>query len=48
MKTVYDVPITQEQVIGRLMSGIFEVSHGHIYFSNNVIKIRYDLIYSSD
>jgi|TARA_B110000285_G_C15104124_1_gene606871 hypothetical protein len=22
-KTVYDVPITQEQVIGRLMSGIF-------------------------
>lgn len=26
------------------MSGIFDVSNGHIYFGNNVIKIRYDLI----
>lgn len=31
-------------MIGRLLSGNFAFADGHIYYSNNVIKIRYDLI----
>ena len=27
-------------------SGLYTLADGHIYFSNNVIKIRYDLINS--
>lgn len=29
------------------MSGLFTYADGHIYFSNNGIKIRYDLIESN-
>ena len=45
-KKIYDIPITSKEVIGRFTSGLFDVSNGHIYFGNNVIKIRYDLINS--
>ena len=31
-------------MIGRLESGLYTFAEGHIYFSNHVIKIRYDLI----
>ena len=34
-------------MIGRLLSGLHTFVDGHIYYSNNVIKIRYDII-SSD
>jgi hypothetical protein len=30
-------------LIGRIESGLYTLADGHIYFSNNVIKIRYDL-----
>jgi hypothetical protein len=33
-------------LIGRIESGLYTLADGHIYFSNNVIKIRYDLINS--
>lgn len=31
-------------MIGRLLSGLYTFVDGHIYYNNNVIKIRYDLI----
>ena len=30
-------------MIGRLNSGLYTFVDGHIYYNNNVIKIRYDL-----
>lgn len=46
MEFIYEIKIDLEHLIGRLTSGIFDVVDGHIYFSNSVIKIRYDLINS--
>jgi len=34
--------------LGRLLSGLYTFVDGHIYYNNNVIKIRYDLIESFD
>ena len=31
-------------LVGRLLSGLHTFVDGHIYYSNNVIKIRYDII----
>jgi len=31
-------------LIGRFESGVYKVSDGHIYFGNDVFKMRYDLI----
>ena len=31
-------------MIGRFESGVYKVSDGHIYFGNDVFKMRYDLI----
>lgn len=39
--------IKNKDLIGRLESGLFTFVDGHIYFGNNVIKIRYDLINQS-
>lgn len=38
------VPITDDVLVGRLLSGLYTFVDGHIYFNNNVVKIRYDLI----
>ena len=35
--------ISFEPLIGRLVSGMYTFIDGHIYYNNNVIKIRYDL-----
>lgn len=32
------------EMIGRLKSGLFKIAQGHIYFNNDVIKVRQDLI----
>lgn len=40
----YETELENEDLIGRLKSGLFIVTNGHIYYKNNVIKIRYDLI----
>ena len=37
-----------EQLVGRLMSGLYILINGHIYFNNNVIKMRYDLLKSTN
>jgi hypothetical protein len=34
-------------LIGRLESGLYTFVDGHIYYNNNVIKIRYDLFNNS-
>ena len=34
-------------LVGRLLSGLFTFVDGHIYFSNNVIKVRYDIVGSN-
>lgn len=36
--------IEYKPLIGRLTSGLYTFVDGHIYYSNNVIKLRYDLI----
>ena len=43
-KYIYEAQITDTLLIGRLNSGLFTFADGHIYFNNNAIKIRYDLI----
>jgi hypothetical protein len=44
---LFETKVTDPGFIGRIMSGLFTYADGHIYFSNNVIKIRYDLIESN-
>ena len=45
---IYESKIDYEPLIGRLKSGTFTFIKGHIYYKNNVIKIRYDLINSAN
>ena len=40
----FSILIKSEELIGRLISGLYTFVNGHIYFNNNVIKIRYDLL----
>ena len=42
-QTIFDSCITFKPLIGRLNSGLYTFVDGHIYYNNNVIKIRYDL-----
>ena len=44
IKVLYNARLTQESVLGRLKSGMYMIVNGHIYFNNDVIKIRYDLL----
>jgi hypothetical protein len=46
--TVYEATIDFPPLIGRLKSGLYTFADGHMYYNNNVIKIRYDLILSSN
>lgn len=32
--------------VGRLKSSLYQLIHGHVYYNNDMIKIRYDLINS--
>lgn len=36
--------VTNQELIGRIKSGLFNFINGHIYFNNRVIKCRYDLL----
>ena len=44
MHEEFEITLKNEELIGRLLSGLYTFVDGHIYFNNNVIKIRYDLI----
>jgi len=48
MEVLYEQPINNPTLIGRLKSGLYTFVDGHIYYNNDVIKIRYDLIHSAD
>ena len=41
---ILEQEILDENMKGILISGQYQLINGHIYFNNNVIKIRYDLI----
>jgi hypothetical protein len=41
---VFEASIKNESLVGRLKSGLFTYAGGHIYFGNDAIKLRYDLI----
>ena len=43
-KTLFKIEVTARELIGRLKSNLYNFTEGHIYYGNNVIKIRYDLI----
>ena len=43
-KIDYKNTISDRSLIDRLESGLYTFVEGHYYFSNNIIKIRYDLI----
>jgi len=43
-KVVFEQMISNPELLGRLESGLFQFIGGHLYYNNNVIKIRYDLI----
>ena len=46
-KIIFEKVIYNKDLIGRLISGLYTIVDGHIYYSNNVVKIRYDLIDSN-
>ena len=41
---MYENDLRFPELIGRLKSGLYAFVGGHIYYNNNVIKIRYDLL----
>jgi hypothetical protein len=43
-KVIFEILVNNFELKGRLDSGLYTLTDGHIYYSNNVIKIRYDLI----
>ena len=43
-KVIFSMQIKEVNLIGRLKSNIYNFVGGHIYYNNNVIKIRYDLL----
>ena len=44
MKILFESMIKDKSLIGRLSSGMYTFVDGHIYYNNNVIKIRYDIL----
>lgn len=45
---LYNHVVEDEELIGRLTSMLYCFVDGHIYYNNNVIKIRYDLLLKQD
>ena len=41
---MYSLMVESREIIGRLKSNLYNFVEGHIYYGNNVIKIRYDLL----
>ena len=46
-KTIAEIRLSYDTLIGRLKSGLFLVNNGYIYYNNSVIKMRIDLIRSA-
>lgn len=45
---IFEVKIVDRHLVERLKSGLYTLIEGHIYFNNNVIKLRYDLMNKKD
>ena len=43
-ETDYESSIHDKSLVDRLESGLYTFVEGHYYYSNNILKIRYDLI----
>lgn len=43
-KILWNNRVQNPELIGRLKTGLFLLTDGHLYYNNKVIKIRYDLI----
>ena len=41
---MFTMQIRSKELIGRLKSSLYTFAGGHIYYNNQVIKIRYDLL----
>lgn len=41
---LFTVKVTIRELIGRMKSNLYSFVDGHIYYNNNVIKVRYDII----
>jgi hypothetical protein len=37
--------VNDSQIIGRVMTGSFSIVDGHMYFDNEVFKLRYDYMH---
>lgn len=44
VKVVFSMQVHNKELIGRLKSNLYNFVEGHIYYNNQVIKIRYDLL----
>ena len=45
-KIIYENEVKDPGLVGRLKTGLYTLSNGHMYFNNNCIKIRYDILES--
>ena len=41
---MFSMKIMNPEIIGRLKSNLYDLVGGHIYYNNQVIKIRYDML----
>ena len=48
MCTIAEIKIKNKELKGRLESGLYTFIGGHIYYGNNCIKMRYDLLKEHD
>jgi hypothetical protein len=44
MRVIHESEVCKPELVGRLKTGLYTYSNGHIYYNNNCIKIRYDLL----
>ena len=47
-KQLWSGKIKNEELIGRMKSSIYQLVDGHMFYSNNCVKVRYDLLRRND
>jgi hypothetical protein len=43
-KVLFSFGVKNKELIGRVFSSQYEFEGGHLYFGDNIIKIRYDVL----
>ena len=46
-KIIHESRVSSPELVGRLKTGLYTLSNGHIFYNNNCIKIRYDILDSN-